>query len=240
MTGFRALELRIGRARPFGPQGQPSATDKQPVSGPLMAEAHGFAGDAQGDRKRHGGADKAIHAYSIHHYPAWAADLPAAASRFRPGGFGENLVIDGAREDDICLGDLWQLGDALLQVSQGRQPCWKLNLRFGIADMARQVQSSGRTGWYFRVCRPSLIAPGQTACLLTRPNPDWPLDRVNRLLYRRTLDVGALAELAELPGLPESWRKLALNRLASGRVEDWKPRLQTPLAESGTIAGLME
>lgn len=71
-----------------------------------MAEAHGFAGDAQGDRKRHGGADKAIHAYSIHHYPAWAADLPAAASRFRPGGFGENLVIDGAREDNICLGDL--------------------------------------------------------------------------------------------------------------------------------------
>jgi MOSC domain-containing protein YiiM len=231
MTGFRILEVRTGRARPFGPRGLPSAIDKQPVAGPALAAADGLAGDEQGDRRHHGGPDKAIHAYALANYPLWAADLPAAAAHVRPGGFGENLVIEGATEADICLGDRWRLGGALLEVSQGRQPCWKLNLRFGLPDMARQVQTAGRTGWYFRVLEPGPVASGQTASLLQRPNPGWSLTRVNRLLYHCTLDRQALAELAELPGLPESWRRLARGRLGTGEVEDWVPRLQTPRAD---------
>src|SRR5690606_28558955 len=135
-----------GRARAFGPQGQRSAIDKAPVDGPALVTVTGLVGDEQADRKHHGGPDKAVHAYAVAHYPAWIAELPAAAGALRPGGFGENLVVDGVTEADVCLGDRWRIGPVLLEVSQGRQPCWKLNVRFGQPDMARRVQTSGRTG----------------------------------------------------------------------------------------------
>jgi MOSC domain-containing protein YiiM len=151
------------------------------------------------------------------------------AARFCPGGFGENLVVEGATERDICLGDHWRIGGALLKVSQSRQPCWKLNLRFDVADMARRVQTSGRTGWYFRVLEPGQMEAGTTASLALRPHPEWPLTRVARLLYHDALDLDALAALADLPGLPEGWRRLAMRRIENGAVEDWTRRLDTPL-----------
>lgn len=228
MTAFGVVEVRTGRVRPLGPKGVPSAIDKTEVPGPVRAGTLGLAGDEQGDRRHHGGADKAVHAYAVAHYPHWAAENPAASDRFRPGGFGENLVVEGTTEAGICLGDRWRVGEALLEVSQGRQPCWRLNLRFGLPDMARRVQATGRTGWYFRVLEPGGIAAGDVAHLTERPHPDWPLTRVSRVLYRDTLDRDALGRLAAIPGLPESWRRLALRRLESGRVEDWSPRVETP------------
>src|SRR5690606_24493195 len=146
MSSFDIVQLRVGPAAPLGDTKTLSAINKQPVAGPLWADTLGLAGDEQADRQSHGGPDQAIHAYALTHLPHWASEHPEQADRFRPGAFGENLVIDGASEADICLGDQWQLGAALLEVSQGRQPCWKLNLRFGIADMAWQVQQTGRSG----------------------------------------------------------------------------------------------
>lgn len=228
MTVFRIREVRVGRPRPFGPQGQPSAIAKSPVAGPIAVTATGLAGDGQADRRHHGGPDKAVHAFAAVHYPVWAAELPQAADRFRPGAFGENLVVEDATEADICLGDQWRLGDVLLEVSQGRQPCWKLNLRFGVPDMARRVQDTGRTGWYFRVIEPGALAAGSEARLAARPHPAWPLVRVTQVLYRNVLDLGSLAELAVLPGLPASWRLLAQRRIESGTVEDWSARTEAP------------
>ena len=114
MTTFHVTELRIGQAVPFGPDGALSAIDKHRIDGPVRAEKLGFDGDQQGDAKRHGGPDKAIHAYAVSHMPDWAAELPHRAARFSPGAFGENLVVDGITEADLCLGDLWRVGGALL------------------------------------------------------------------------------------------------------------------------------
>lgn len=228
MTSFLLLELRRGRLKPLGPKGVPSGIYKEPVEGPLQAQKEGLFGDEQGDRRRHGGPDKALHAYPVEHYEDWIRDLPDLAEQFRPGAFGENLVLQGVREADICLGDQWQLGDCMLEVSQGRQPCWRLNLRFGRRDMARLLQHSGRSGWYFRVIRPGSLEAGTTGHLVARPNPSWTLERVADLLYRDRMNREALTEFAALPGLPESWRRLALNRLSSGQTEDWAPRLETP------------
>src|SRR5690606_21570785 len=103
----------------------------------------GLEGDEQGDPRVHGGVDKAVHHYPFEHYAAWRAelgDLPVLAA---PGAFGENLCSTGLDEDSVCLADRYALGDAVLEVSQGRQPCWKLNDRFGVRDMARRVQDSG-------------------------------------------------------------------------------------------------
>lgn len=228
MTHFTIAELRIGRIGKLGPQGVLSAIDKHPVIGPIMARGGGLDGDEQGDPARHGGRDKALHAYPVAHYPLWARELPGQAARLRPGAFGENLVVLGATEADFCLFDRFRLGAAVVEVSQTRQPCWKLNLRFDLPDMARRVQETGRTGWYFRVVTEGVIAPGDAAELVARPQPDWPLARIWRLLYREALDREALSALTALPGLPDSWRRMGAARLARRTVEDWRPRLEIP------------
>src|SRR5699024_1107127 len=103
MTTFSLLELRRGSTRPLGPRGVPSGIYKEPVKGAVQAREDGFVGDEQGDRRHHGGPDKALHAYPVAHYQDWVRDLPDQADHFQPGAFGENLVVEGLREIDICL-----------------------------------------------------------------------------------------------------------------------------------------
>lgn len=219
-----------GRAVPFGRPGKVSAIAKHPVDGPRAVGIDGIEGDEQGEKKIHGGPDKAVHHYPFDHYAAWRAELadqPAGSPALlrEPGAFGENLSTTGLTEAGLCLGDVWRAGTALLQVAQSRQPCWKLNVRFGVPDMAVRVQNSGRTGWYWRVLEPGTIGPGDRMAPVERPRPDWTLARVQHLLYVDVLNRDALAALLEVDGLPASWRKLAENRLARGKVEDWSARL---------------
>ena len=94
--------------------------------------------------------------------------------------------------------------------------------------MALRVQAMGRTGWYFRICEPGPLRAGDLARLVARPHPEWPLTRATRVLYHDTGDRPALAALAALPGLPDSWRRLARRRIETGAVEDWRPRTRTP------------
>lgn len=216
--------LRTGRTAELAP-GVLSAIDKQPADRPLHLGPEGFAGDEQAERRHHGGPEKAVHHYDAGHYPAWRAEL-GALPRLVPGGFGENLSTLGLTEDDVAVGDVFRLGTALIEVSQARQPCWKLNLRFGVPDMARRVQDSGRTGWYYRVREPGTVAPGDALALVERRAPDWTLTRLWRVLYRDGLNTGELAGMAALEPLSPGWRGLAQRRLDNARVEDWTKRLK--------------
>ena len=135
-----------------------SAIDKRPVEGPVQVHALGLAGDAQADLRVHGGLDKALHCYAWHHYATWRAELQGGTLWDAPGAFGENLSIDGLDEQSVCIGDRWGIGTAVTVVTQGRQPCFKLNMRFGVADMAARVQQTLRAGWYLRVEQPGEIA----------------------------------------------------------------------------------
>lgn len=217
--------LLVGRVAPLG-VGVLSAIDKHRVDVPLALGASGLQGDEQADRRHHGGDDKALHHVAAEHYAWWAGELPGVdARRWVPGAFGENLSTCGMTEHEVCVGDRYALGDAQVEVSQARQPCWKLNLRFDVADMARRVQACRRTGWYYRVRREGVVAAGDTLRLLERPCPRWPLARLLHYLYVDPLDRAALAEIAALEPLAASWRQLARRRLDSGRVEDWARRL---------------
>lgn len=209
----RLISLRLGDIAPLGAESLPSAIDKRPVSGRVALSALGLAGDNQADRVHHGGPDKALHVYPAEHYLAWREQFPAQADLFGIGGFGENLATHGLREDNVCLGDIFRLGDARVQVSQGRSPCRKLNLRFARPDMPEQVLASGRTGWYFRVIETGTVGPGDDLTLVERHDPAWPIDRLVRALFGATPDPAALRELAGHPRLAANWRERAARRL---------------------------
>lgn len=132
------------------------------------------------------------------------------------------------REEDICIGDIYRAGTSLLQVSQARQPCWKLNVHFADKKMARMVQESRRTGWYYRVLEAGYLQAGDAMELLQRPHQNWPLSRLLNYFYVDTLNYDALREIAKLDLLAESWRKIAVNRLEQCAVETWERRLTRP------------
>lgn len=213
----RPEQLWTGRA--------PSAIRKHPVCGPVRIETLGIAGDEQADKTVHGGVEKALHHYASEHLAAWRAELPDLADRMKPGCFGENISTSGFSEKDLCIGDVLSLGTAAVQICQGRQPCWKLNLHIGDDRMAARFQKTGRTGWYYRVLEGGVVKVGDRMDLLQRPNPRHPLDAVIAARFQPSLQAEMARELSELPELSESWRRSFCKKVDPSYKEDTKKRL---------------
>ncbi|VFS71391.1 6-N-hydroxylaminopurine resistance protein [Raoultella planticola] len=130
---------------------RPSAIGKIQVDGELTLGELGLEGDEQAEKKIHGGPDRALCHYPREHYAHWALELPQQADLFCAPAFGENLSTEGLTENDVCIGDIFRWGEALIQVTQPRSPCFKLNYHFAVSDMAQLMQNSGKTGWLYRV-----------------------------------------------------------------------------------------
>jgi len=205
-----------GKARRFGDKGEASAIAKIPVTGPRRVGFLGIEDDEQADLSVHGGPDKAIHHYPRDHYPFWREKLADHALLAAPGAFGENISTSGLTEEIVCIGDRFRLGSALVEISQGRQPCWKLGHRFGVASVPATVVSSGRSGWYYRVIEEGTVAEGDALERVESSLPDWTVARVFALLIggagKREPD--ALRRLAETEALAASWRARAEKLLA--------------------------
>jgi MOSC domain-containing protein YiiM len=138
---------------------------KLPVTGPVMVRRLNIDGDQQGDLTVHGGVDKAVYCYASEHYPTWQEEL----GRELPyGTFGENLTVSGLLEPELHLEDVLEIGDAVLQVSEPRFPCFKLGIKIGDQRFVKRFQESGRSGFYCRVLQEGLIEPGQPIRLAER------------------------------------------------------------------------
>ncbi len=219
--------LFAGRSQRRWPGRPPSAIGKTRLSGGVEISTRGIVGDEQADLAVHGGPDKALHHYPTDHYLWWRANLGAAADRFGPGSFGENISTGGATEKDLCIGDILELGGVRVQVSQGRQPCWKLGAHTGIADMARRMQESLRTGWYYRVLTPGQVAEGERLRLVERRHPRWTVRQVTGARFAPRIDPELARELAELPELAEGWRRAFARKADSDHGdEDQRRRLK--------------
>lgn len=218
--------LLAGKIAPLGARQAPSAIDKKPVSGPVRLLREGLECDEQGDRKVHGGPEKAVHHYPHDHYALWREDIGNHRCLDTSGGFGENISTTGMTEHNVAIGDRFRLGTALVEVSQGRQPCWKLNARFDVADMATRVQKTGRTGWYYRVLEEGVVSADDTIKRVERLSPEWTLHRVWHLLYVDMLNYDELALMANIPHLADGWKRYAIRRLENRKVENWSSRLE--------------
>ena len=202
------LSVQVGRPHARShPDGQwLSSIYKQAVDTPVALDFLNLQGDEQADLTVHGGPDKAVCTYSADHFAFWQATL--GRPELGPGAFGENFTVSGLDETTICLGDVFAIGTVLVEVSQPRSPCWKLGRKWDRLDLPKLVLRAGKTGWYFRVRQPGVVAAGQDIRLVDRPYPSWTIAEVNRVAYAKKTDDIRVArrELASCPALAESWR----------------------------------
>ncbi len=207
-----------GKIDTFGPKEEPSAYRKQVCEEPQSVGFLGFTNDEQADRKHHGGVDKAVLQYASEHYATWIRERPDLHPELQaPGAFGENIASSGMTESSVCIGDCYRIGSALVEVSQARQPCWKLGHRFGDADMVNDVVNSGHCGWYYRVLEVGVVAAGDVIELQDRVNPQWPVDIVFDLLVGGGRDQAALKSLSKLDALSSNWQARAHRNLRNLR-----------------------
>jgi len=161
--------------------------------------------------KNHGGPDKAILCYNAGHFPAWQQEL--SRDEVTGGMFGENLTINDLPEDAVCIGDTFAIGDVVVQVTQPRQPCWKLGRRWNEPLLPKLVVRNGCCGWYLRVLTTGKIEAGQGYERTNRPNPAWTVRRAHETMYRKDSSTTDLKELANLPQLSEAWRQELTRKL---------------------------
>jgi MOSC domain-containing protein YiiM len=219
----KVASVLIGKKRPYA-QNTISAINKQSQSTRQQITELGILGDEQGDPIFHGGVEKAIHIYPSEHYEYWREELGIKPIFQSAGAFGENISSVGLTESDICINDVILIGTTLLQVSQGRMPCWKLNVRCEEPEMALKLQETLKTGWYFRVLKEGDIGIGDDIVLQMRSYPNWSLSRIMKIIYDGSLNSVVLKEMIELP-LVDSWNKLITKRIELGEVENWDHRL---------------
>lgn len=219
----KVASVLIGKKRPYA-QNTISAINKQSQSTRQQITELGIVGDEQGDPIFHGGVEKAIHIYPSEHYEYWREELGIKPILQNAGAFGENISSVGLTESDICINDVILIGTTLLQVFQGRMPCWKLNVRCEEPEMTLKLQETLKTGWYFRVLKEGDIGIGDDIVLQMRSYPNWSLSRIMKIIYDGSLNSVVLKEMLELP-LVDSWNKLITKKIELGEVENWDHRL---------------
>ncbi len=181
---------------------------KKPVSQPIFLDYLGFEGDVVGDSRVHGGKDMAICVYCSDHFPYWEDKLKRT---ILPGSFGENLSVSGMSEETINIGDIFEIGQTQVEVSQPRQPCYKLNKVFSDQSMACSVKTTGFSGYYLRVLKPGMVDPGVS--IKRVHEGQYSIEKVNALLRKGGINIQHMQELIALPALSVDWREMFQKRM---------------------------
>lgn len=223
MASIEILSLNVGMPKQvqFHQKDVSTGIFKTATDEALYLSYLNFEGDGQGDLVHHGGREKAVCVYPYEHYPFWENELKRSLEY---GALGENLTIKGLLETDVCIGDVFELGKAIVQVSQPRQPCYKLTIRHGVPDMLLKVQQTGYTGFYFRVLAEGVVSKDDGLSLLHRHPKEITVSFANRIMHREKDNIEGIKQILEVEELSLNWRNTFLKRLA-GTETDSRERL---------------
>jgi MOSC domain-containing protein YiiM len=215
-----SLNVGLPRAQHYGRELVWTAGAKRPVPG-AMLRFHGFEGDGQADGRNHGGVDKAICVYPFDHYAHWEKLL---GRPLEPASFSENLTVSGVVEDEVCIGDVFGVGEAVVQVSQPRTPCGKLAGKNRQRMLTRWVAQAGYTGFYMRVVSEGLVKNGDAFEPIERHPDRIPVAAVNDIIFGRSEDERLIDRLAYLPEFGADGRAIFAERLERLRKGQEVPR----------------
>lgn len=219
MTTPSLLSIQVGLPKRRGVVGSKNPMErpfqsgifKDNVEGRVWLGAENLAGDGQADLQNHGGTFRAVLAYSAEHYPVWRTELSLPDLPY--GAFGENFTISGLDEETVCIGDVFSIGEAKVQVSQPRQPCWKLARRWNMKDLTARVHYHGWGGWYLSVVQQGYVQAGTPVVLEKHPLPGFDIAFVYALMNQQIDDPQAMAELANCEWLSPGWRAVFAERV---------------------------
>jgi MOSC domain-containing protein YiiM len=212
---MKVLSINVARPRIIISQGQRISTGifKQPVEGPVMLRRLNLDGDRQADLSVHGGPAKAVYAYPSEHYPLWQKELPDMDLPY--GMFGENFTTEGLNEDNTNIGDRFRIGEAVVMVTQPREPCFKLAAKFGRDDIIKNFLESGRSGFYLAVVEEGMIESGQTIERIYRDENGVTVGDMNRLYLHGASDAALVRRALRVEALPSGYRDYLLQELQS-------------------------
>jgi MOSC domain-containing protein YiiM len=190
-----------------------SAIFRAPVAGPVLLGPNGLAGDQVADTDNHGTPDQAVCCHPLAHYAYWNEryELPPERA-LGPGGVGENWTIAGATEHDVCVGDIYAVGEAQVQVAAPRYPCAKQERKVGLPGFLKRTMETRRTGWYLRVLEPGAVEAGDAWALVARPNPGLTIQRLNAGMHG-AFDPREARELLGVPELGSGWKRILRYKL---------------------------
>ena len=210
---MRIVSVNVGQPRKVIWRDQEVVTGifKSPVEGPVMVRRLNLEGDRQADLENHGGRNKAVYAYPAGHYPAWRKELPNLELPW--GAFGENFTVEGLKEEEVCIGDEFRFGHAVLAVTQPRVPCYKLGIRMGRDDMVKLFLQSNRPGVYFRVVEEGLVTNGDLVERIKKASDCITVMEINRAFAHGRENISLMRQLVRHPLLPEGFRDHFLSQL---------------------------
>ncbi|MCL1049802.1 MOSC domain-containing protein [Shewanella abyssi] len=189
----------------------------------LLVTQEMVEGDSQADPKHHGGLDRVLHHFPREHYGQYRRWDMISGFKDAPT-MGENISTVGLDETQVNIGDIIQIGEVRLQVTQPRSPCFKLNLQFGHNEFALAMQQSGRCGWFYRVLKTGTITETDTITLVERCS-DMSIAEAMHIYFLPDFDAVQYQRLADCPGLAASWVGSLQRRIANNAIEDWQMRL---------------
>ncbi|WP_461535279.1 MOSC domain-containing protein [Spongorhabdus nitratireducens] len=208
--------------------GLETAITKTPVTDDIYLSTEGLEGDECADQRHHGGLERALHQYPAEHYGYWQERYStdnAQDNDWQAPGMGENISSTGMTEDNVCIGDRYRWGAAIIEVSQPRSPCFKLNKRWNADDLSVHMQDTSRCGWLYRVIQPGVVNAEQPLELIERPTNAMTVREVCDIYFGNPLDREDLLKLQQQTRLSNSWMQKVVQRLETGEVENWNFRL---------------
>lgn len=201
-----------------------TAMDKTLVEGGVYLSLEGLEGEECADLRHHGGLERALHQYPSEHYEYWRQRYGNDQDWCAPG-MGENISSTGMTEDTVCIGDRYAWGDAVIEVSQPRSPCFKLSKRWQVDGFSTHMQEISRCGWLYRVIQPGRVSVDEPLQLIERVSNPLTVREVCDLFFGDPLNREGLLRLKQQSRLSESWMGKVVQRLETGEVESWNFRL---------------
>ncbi len=189
-----------------------TAIFKKPVAGRVMLRTENLDGDGQGNTELHGGPHMAVYVYAIENYAHWQREL--GRSDLGHGMFGENFTVEGMDENDIHIGDMFRIGDAVVEVTEPRTPCHKLAMRMGSEDFPKMFLASGRVGFYLRVVEEGKVGAGDAIELISADGRAMSVREIAGLWAAKTPDPARMRNAIEIPALAPDWRQHFKKKLA--------------------------
>jgi MOSC domain-containing protein YiiM len=201
---MKIIGLYTGKLSHIGEKRSPTGIYKQSVDKVSVNEL-GIIGDIQADKRFHGGVEKALHQYALNSYEKIIKRYPLLHKQTKPGAIGENLCATAMNEHNVCIGDIYNLGTAILQVSSPRIPCWKIDAKFKQPDLNQFISMHRLNGWYYRVLQPGEITLKDEFLLQQRPNAHVTIDTMLKVIYAKA-DEQSIELATNAIGLDPEWQ----------------------------------